>query len=114
MNSHVVQWFDFEQGYGEIEIGDGRVYRYVPSPAGDLGPDELGRVSVRLVEKDGEPVEGDEYVCRSHANGRVSCSCPDWQYRKGPTGEKCKHLEALTDFGIVREPEPELVMETPW
>jgi hypothetical protein len=110
----IIQWFDWEQGYGEIDIGS-KTYRYVPAPAGDLGPDEWSRVTIRQVAQAGEPMEGTEYVCRSDRDGNLSCSCPDWQRRKGPLGQKCKHLDAMTEYGIIREPQSEPAgMETPW
>lgn len=61
----------------------------------------------------------DGYVCYS-PNGRTyrlhpelpSCTCEDFQFRKGPTGELCKHLKALSDQEGISIKSAEVIPET--
>lgn len=38
-----------------------------------------------------ESQEGKEWEIREW-NGSLACTCPDYRFRKGPAGKKCKHI----------------------
>lgn len=112
----MVHWFHpVDGGPGKIDIG-GQLYEYTPTPAGDLGSAEMSRVKICRLDPEtprARPVR--VYYCRSFADGSLDCTCPDYLYRSRPNGRMCKHIAALTDFGIVQELEPEPVgEEAPW
>jgi hypothetical protein len=48
-----------------------------------------------LVKRDGE-----QYHVSQHAHG-AECTCADFEYRHRDNGSSCKHLRALSAFGIV-------------
>lgn len=94
---------------GRLEIGRDE-YEYAPAGAGDLGPDECGRVVVWKVRGE-KPAT---YVCRAYFNGHVSCDCPDSVFRKRERGLACKHAVAFRDLGILGFVAAEPQGQPPW
>lgn len=53
------------------------------------------------------PSSDNSHVVRIEDNGDLSCTCPDYKFRRAKLGEDCKHMgftrEALTDGGEEEE-----------
>src|SRR5262249_50020453 len=47
------------------------------------------------------------YHARQAPEGWCECSCPDFTYRRSRTGNECKHVKALRQFGLLGGPAPE-------
>jgi hypothetical protein len=94
---------------GRLEIA-GDEYEYAPASAGDLGPDECGRVIVWKT-RGRKPAT---YVCRSYYNGHVSCDCPDAAFRARKLGIDCKHARSMRDLGILGFVAAEPTGQPPW
>jgi hypothetical protein len=75
-------------------------------------------VEIQGVSYSVKPTHGDEgwaFRLRNQANGkqyhvfeamgRARCDCPDATFRRGDDGKICKHVRALTAFGMIRIPE---------
>ena len=41
------------------------------------------------------------YQISLHRDGRYSCTCPDWRYRRAQAGEDCKHIIGFKAGGMV-------------
>lgn len=72
-----------------FDVGGDR-YRVLALEPGD-------RLFACLLRKDDRA--GTTYTLAVSAEGEVSCSCPDFHYRRRPKGEACKHLALLAGAG---------------
>ena len=46
-----------------------------------------------------ESIKGTQYTIVANKN-RVTCTCPDYIYRKEGTGASCKHIDVCMSRGI--------------
>jgi hypothetical protein len=116
IQSRVVEWFhpDDSERPGVLEIND-ETYEYAPSPAADLAPNECTRIHLWKVKAKDDRRPLGNYTCRAFMDGRIECSCPDFQYRRKNTDQRCKHSANIGHFGIIRWPEaPAPLMEVPF
>ncbi len=69
-------------------------------------PEAVAHVRLEKLNGSGETI--DTYDCAIDTDGKPTCSCGDFNFRGEKTGKPCKHLEALTLFGLLpvlaREP----------
>lgn len=70
----------------------GEEYRVIPT----VSENTLHRTWSLVKKKTGEvhTITEDDW-------GRVTCTCPDFVYRKADRYEDCKHIKALRHFGIL-------------
>lgn len=61
-----------------------------------LTPDRPDRVKGFLLKKHGSP---EAYECWLTELGALTCTCKDFRFNRNP--ERCKHLDALADIGML-------------
>lgn len=94
--------FELPSDGAEIPIG-GKPYHVLAYPC----PDGLRSYSVN------SPDGTKDYDVAELADGRVSCTCMDWQCRRNelPGLSYCKHGRALADLGLVEGRCPRAAVE---
>ena len=76
---------------------DGTDYSVRPIPPRDLGPDVVR--AFLLVRRDAK-LGRVRHTVRETILGQF-CSCGDQTYRRGPTGDACKHIAACRACGLL-------------
>jgi hypothetical protein len=75
---------------------DEKLKKYVKNYGGFV---QSSNTVAKIKSKD----SGKTYTIKQLANGRLGCSCGDWQYSRSPTKGDCKHIKSVKSSGLLKE-----------